>query len=95
MSDRQLELAARRNTLIARSAIQREELATIAREIQARLAGIDRGIELARNVARKPAVIAAAIAVIAFVGPRRLVGLAGRSALFLTTGRRLMKMLRS
>jgi hypothetical protein len=93
MSDRQFELATRRDALIARSAIQRQQLTIIARDIERRLAGLDRGIEVARSVVRKPAVIAAAIAVVAFVGPRRLVSLAGRSALFLTTGRRVMKML--
>ena len=93
MSDRQLELAARRNALVKQSAIQREQLGAIAREIEGRLAGLDRGIELAKSVVRRPAVIAAAIAVVAFVGPRRLVSLASRGALFLTTGRRVMKML--
>lgn len=94
MSDRQRELADRREALCAQSAIQREHLGVIARDIEARLVGVDRGIELARSVISKPTVIAAAIAVVAFVGPRRLMSLAGRGAVFLTAGRRVLKMLR-
>jgi hypothetical protein len=94
VSDRQIELAARRNALCAKSAIQREQLRAVTLEIEARLVGVDRGIELARAVVSKPTVIAAAIALIAFVGPRRLVSLAGRSAVLLTAGRSALKMLR-
>jgi YqjK-like protein len=94
MSVRELELAARRDALRAESALQRDHMDGLARDIKERLSGIDRGIEIARTVAAKPGVIAGAIAVVALIGPRRLLSIAGRSAMFLTTGSRVMKMLR-
>jgi hypothetical protein len=94
MSDRLRELAARREALRAESTLQRDQMDGLARDIKERLSGIDRSIEIARTVATRPAVIAGAIAVVALVGPRRLLRLAGRSAMFLTTGSRVIKMLR-
>lgn len=95
MSDRQLELAARRDALIAQSAIEREQLKGLAGEIKQRLAGIDQGIEIVRTVVKKPTVIAGAIALVSFIGPRRLLRAATRSVMFIATGRRVVKMLRS
>jgi YqjK-like protein len=94
MTDRQLELVARREALRAETARQREHMDALARDIQARLSGIDRSIDMVRTVAAKPLVIAGAIAVVALVGPRRLLSIAGRGAMFLTTGGRVLKMLR-
>lgn len=94
MSERQRELATKRDALLAESALQRGHLVAIARDIEGRLSDVDRRIEIVRTVAKKPAVIAGAIAVVALIGPRRLLSLAGRGATFLTAGRRVMKMLR-
>jgi hypothetical protein len=93
MSDRQHELAARREALRAESAIQREYLGRTVQDIESRLAGIDRGIEIARRVVQKPVVLAGAIALVAFIGPRRLLRIAGRSAVLFATGRRVMRLL--
>jgi len=72
MSDRQRELAERRRALCAQSAIQREHLGRTVEDIESRLVGIDRGIEIARAVIKKPVVLAGAIGLIALIGPRRL-----------------------
>jgi hypothetical protein len=93
MSERQLQLAARRQELRAQSAIQREHLGRTVDDIEARLAGIDRGIELARRLVRKPVVLAGGIALAAFIGPRRLLRIAGRSAVLFATGRRVMRLI--
>jgi hypothetical protein len=93
MSDRQRELATRREALLAASAIQRESLGRTVDDIEARLAGIDRGIDLARRVIRKPVVLAGGIALVALIGPRRLLRIAGRSAVLFATGRRVMRLL--
>jgi hypothetical protein len=94
MSDRQLELAARRDALIARSTVQREHMKMLAGDIKDRLAGVDRGLEIARSITRQPTVIAAAIAMISFIGPRRVLRAVTRSAMFIATGRRLISMFR-
>jgi YqjK-like protein len=92
-SDRQRELAARREALRAESAIQRDFLGRTVEDLESRLAGIDRGIEIARRAVRKPVVLAGAIALIAFIGPRRVLRIAGRSAVLFATGRRVMRLL--
>lgn len=94
MSDRQLELAARRHALIAQSTLQREQLKVLAGDVKERLAGIDRGIEVARAIAKKPAVVAGAIAMISFIGPRRVLRAVTRSAMFIATSRRVLTMFR-
>jgi len=93
MSDRQQELASRRKALRAQSAIQREHLGRTIEDIETRLEGIDRGIAIARSVVRKPIVLAGGIALIALIGPRRLLRIAGRSAVLFATGRRVMRIL--
>jgi hypothetical protein len=93
MSDRQRELAARREALRAQSAIQRDHLDRTVEDIETRLAGIDRGIAIARRAVRNPVVLVGGIALIAFIGPRRLLRIAGRSAVLFATGRRVMRIL--
>jgi uncharacterized membrane-anchored protein len=95
MSDRQLELAERRSALLAQSTAQRQQLESLAGDIKERLAGVDRGLDVARSIARHPAVVVGAAAMVAFIGPRRLVRALARSAMFITTGRRILNLLRS
>jgi YqjK-like protein len=95
MSDRQRELAERRQALRAQSEIQREHLGRTVEDIESRLVGIDRGIEIARAVIKKPVVLAGAIGLVALIGPRRLLRIAGKSAVLFATGRRVMRLLGS
>jgi hypothetical protein len=94
MSQRERQLEQRRTELLAESAIQREQLAYLARDLEMRLAGIDRGIRAARAFAKKPAVIVGAIALIAMIGPKRLLRFATRSAGLIATGRQITRLLR-
>jgi len=94
MSARFDQLRARHDQLRLRSAIQRRELAELSTSIRQRLNRVDRGINIVRRVVRKPAVIAGGIAILALLGPRRLLGLATRSALVLTTAQRLARLAR-
>jgi uncharacterized protein YigA (DUF484 family) len=94
MSDRHAELEARRKALIAQSARQREELHTMVLKLKERLAGVDHGIDVARSFVRKPAVIAGVIAFLSLIGPRRILRAVSKSAVFITTGRRVLSMFR-
>jgi hypothetical protein len=94
MSDRALELAARRNALRAHCDVQRSYLADTVRQIESRLAGVDRGIEIIQRFAHKPLLIAAGVGVIALLGPRRLLRWAGRSAFLFASGKRLLRLIR-
>jgi hypothetical protein len=95
MSERFDLLKARHAQLRLRSAIQRRELANLSTDIRQRLYRVDRGVNVVRRVARKPAVIAGVVAILAWLGPRRLLGWATRSALAFTTAQRLMHLARS
>ncbi|HEY8539374.1 MAG TPA: YqjK family protein [Steroidobacteraceae bacterium] len=94
MSERERELAARRAALLAESAMQREQFTHLAHDLEMRLAGIDRGIRAARALAKKPIVIVGAIALIALIGPKRLLRFATRGAALIATGRRVTRLLR-
>jgi hypothetical protein len=93
MSERQRELAARREALLAQSAIQREVFGRTVQDIETRLTGIDRGIEIARHIVKKPIVLAGGIALVTLIGPRRLLRIAGRSAVLYASGRRILRLL--
>jgi hypothetical protein len=93
-SDRAILLAQRRSALRARCAVQRTHLADTTEHIEARLGGVDRGIEAVRRLAGHPLLIVGGVALLTLVGPRRLVRLAGRSAVLLTAGQRIMRLMR-
>jgi YqjK-like protein len=92
MSERFDQLKARHDQLRLRSAIQRRELAQLSASIRQRLDRVDRGVNIVRGVVRKPLAIAAGFAILALLGPRRLLGLVTRSALVLTTAQRLARL---
>lgn len=94
MSDRTESLARKRRALRAHCAVQRNELAYIADQVEARLEPVDRGINIVRYYATRPLVLTAGVALLAFLGPRRLLRWAGRSAFLVSTGSRVLRMLR-
>ena len=94
MSERTLTLAQRRTALRAHCALQREELARIADHVESRLGSVDRGINLLRRYATRPLLLGGGITLLTLIGPRRLLRWAGRSAVFVTAGRRLLRLLR-
>jgi YqjK-like protein len=91
MSERFNQLSARHSHLRARSALQRQHLGQTADEIESKLRGIDRGVAFVRGVARKPALLIGGVALIALLGPKRLLRWAGRGAVLYSTARRVMR----
>ena len=94
MSDRQHELAEKRRTLLAETDVQRERLTDLAFDIEQRLAGIDRSIHIMRTISKRPVLVAGAVAVIALIGPRRLLRAVTRGAALIASGRQISKLLR-
>ena len=92
MSDRFDQLTAHHSNLRVRCALQRQHLANVGKEIEQQLSGVDRGVKLVRNVVRSPALVMGGVAVIALLGPKRLLRWASRGALFYTTARRLLRL---
>jgi hypothetical protein len=90
VSERFNQLSARHQELRLRSAAQRRELAQITGDIEQRLGGVDRTMQTLRSFARNPVVIAGAFAVLAMVGPKRLLGYASRGAVLMSTARQLL-----
>lgn len=94
MSERTRNLAARRSHLLLKSAAQRRQLGALVRSIDARIGTVDRGLTSARGFLQKPAVMAGGAALALFVGPRRVLRLAGQAVLFFAAARRLLRLVR-
>jgi hypothetical protein len=75
MNVRLIELARKREGLVARSAAQREQLSGLVRQLERPLAIADKGMTAARFVRAHPMVFAGGGAVAAFLIGRRLGGL--------------------
>lgn len=73
MSSRGIELAVKRERLIARSALQRAALAQQSAVIAKPLALADRGLAAARLAGRHPVLVAAAVAALVVWRPRKAV----------------------
>jgi hypothetical protein len=84
------QLSAHHSNLLARCAVQRRQLADSAEEIQHELGRLDRGLETVRRVLRSPALIGGAIALVALVGPRRLLRWATSGLMWYSTVRGVM-----
>ena len=92
MSRRFDQLHAHHSNLLARCAVQRQQLATSAEEIEHELGRLDRGLAAVRRVLRSPALIGGAVAIVALVGPRRLLRLGTRGLMFYSTARQLIRL---
>jgi hypothetical protein len=93
-SERFNQLVTKHSHLRLRSAVQRRELGSTMNEIEHHLSGLDRGIGAAQRLIKNPAVLVGAVALVALVGPKRVVGWASRGALIYTTARRFMRLRR-
>jgi hypothetical protein len=82
MIKKQMEtLAHRREELIGRSDAQREALALQARYLVYSMIGLETGIEMVRNIKKKPVIIAAGLAAgLILIKPRRLLKFARTGA---------------
>ncbi|HET9446093.1 MAG TPA: YqjK-like family protein [Steroidobacteraceae bacterium] len=94
MSRRFDQLHAHHSNLLARIAIQRRQLGDTAEEIEHELGRVDRGIAAVRRVLSSPALIGGAIAVVALVGPRRLLRWSTRGLMMYSTARQLLRLRR-
>lgn len=94
MSQRFDQLSAHHSNLLARCAVQRRQLGESAEEIEHELGKLDRGVAVVRRVLRHPAMIGAAIAVVAMVGPKRLLRWATHGLMLYSTARSLLRLRR-
>lgn len=78
-TERLIELARRKERLIARAAAQRTAIAGTFREWRTPIAVADRALAVARFFRSHPVLLAAAVAAAVALRGRTLVGLAGRS----------------
>lgn len=72
MNARLIELAERRATLVARAATQRAELAQALTPWRQPLAVVDQGVLAARYIRRHPALLVGVVALVAALGPKRV-----------------------
>jgi hypothetical protein len=94
-SERFNQLAAKHARLRQRAQAQRRELAATVSQIEHQLSGVDRGIAAVHRWIKNPVVIVGGVALVALVGPKRLMRLATRGALVYTTARRFLRLRRS
>jgi hypothetical protein len=91
VSDRFDQLTAKHQRLRLASEVQRRELGAVSVELEERLSGVDRGLAAARNFVRHPAVIIVGVAALAMIGPKRLLSVASRGAMYASLARALLK----
>jgi hypothetical protein len=85
------QLSARHQRLRLASEVQRRELGVAASELEERLGRVDRGVAAVRKFVRHPAVIMGGLAALALIGPRRILGVASRGAMYMSLARALLK----
>jgi hypothetical protein len=93
-SERFNQLAAKHSNLRLRAAVQRRELGSTMHQIEHHLSGLDRGIGTATRLIKNPVVIAGGVAVVALLGPKRLMRWLTKGALVYSTAKRVMKLRR-
>jgi hypothetical protein len=94
MSRRFDQLNAHHSNLLARIAVQRRQLGDTAEQIEHDLGRVDRGIAAVRRVLSNPALIGGAFAVVALVGPRRLLRWSTNGLMMYSTARQLLRLRR-
>jgi hypothetical protein len=94
MSRRFDQLSARHSNLLTRVAVQRRQLGETAEEIEHELGRVDRGVAAIRRALGSPALIGGAIAVVALVGPRRLLRWSTKGLMMYSTARQLLRLRR-
>lgn len=94
MSKRFDQLSTHHSNLLARCAVQRRQLGESAAEIEHELGRVDRGVAAVRRVLRHPAMIGGAVAVVALIGPRRLLRWATSGLMWYSTARSLIRLRR-
>lgn len=93
-SERFNQLTAKHSNLRLRSAVQRRELGATMNDIEHHLSGLDRGIGAAQRLIKNPAVLVGGVALVALVGPKRLMRWASRGAVIYSTAKRFIRLRR-
>lgn len=78
-ADRLVEIARRKEQLIARAEAQRAAIAETVRHLRGPIGIVDRGLEVARFLHAHPMLVTAAVAVLVVFRRRGLLSLAGRA----------------
>jgi hypothetical protein len=91
-SERFNQLAAKHSNLRLRAAVQRRQLGSSMDEIEHHLSGLDRGLGSAQRLLKNPAVLIGGVAVVALIGPKRLMRWVSRGALIYSTARRFIRL---
>ena len=86
------QLAEQRRHLQMRCALQRQELAHLANDIEARLVTADRVIDVASSIARNPIALIAVIAGTLILGPWRIMKWVSQGALLFNVARRVQEL---
>jgi hypothetical protein len=84
------QLSSHHSNLLARIAVQRQQLGETAEEIEHQLGRVDRGLAAIRRVLSSPVLIVGAVAIVALVGPRRLLRVSTKGLMLYSTARQLM-----
>ena len=85
MSERFDQLSAKHRALLERCALQRAHVAQTAGKIDTQLGAVDRKVAAVRRIARNPALIVGGIALVALLGPKRLLRFASQALVFYPT----------
>src|ERR1044071_626651 len=94
MSERYDQLHDHHSNLLARIAVQRQQLGETAEEIEHELGRVDRSLAAVRRVLSSPLLIVGAIGVVALVGPRRLTRWSTKGLMLYSTARQLLSLRR-
>jgi YqjK-like protein len=92
VSERFDQLVAKHKSLRARIDLERHHLGQTVQHIEQQLGGVDRGVTVVRNLVSKPALIVGGVALLALIGPRRVLRWLSRGAMFVATARRVMQL---
>jgi len=95
MSERLQALARRRSDLQRRCALDRQRVLDGIQNLQQPLLGVDRGLQSVQRFAKRPLTIAAGVALMIGVGPRRLTKLMSRGVVFSAAVKRILSLVRT
>lgn len=79
LQDRLIEIARRKERLIARAEAQRAAIGASFRQLERPIGIIDRGLEIARFLRGRPLLVATVVALVVALRRRGLLSLAGRA----------------
>ena len=94
MKEHLLQLADRRAYLQRKAAAQRQELGDAMQGIESRVHAVDGVLLKVRPFLRKPILLAGGAALALFMGPRRVLRMAGKAMFVVSAARRLMGLIR-